>query len=63
MKEYPKNKQGGGNQAIDPILHQFLHHIGLHLEEPLLVLAVGKIVYMQSLADKIKRTLQMLSRV
>ena len=46
--------------AIELNLHQLLYQKGLHLEESLLVQAEGQTIFMQSLATKNKRTLQML---
>ena len=44
-------------REVELNLHQLLHQTGLHLEDPLMVLAEGQTVFMQSLATKSKRTL------
>lgn len=48
-------------QVIDLNIHQLLHQIVMHLQDPLTVLVEGKTVSIESLAAKCKRTLQMLS--
>ena len=47
-------------RALELNLHQLLHDIGLHLEDPLSVLEEGQTVSMESVAVKSKRNLQVL---
>ena len=62
-KSVPRIRRAVEIRALEPNLHHLIPQIGLHLEEPLLVLADGQTVSMQSLATKSKKTLQLLSWV
>ena len=63
IREFRKNKQGGGNSDNRAQSSLFVHQAGQLLQDPLLVLAEGQIVSMQSLASKSKKTIQLLLRV
>ena len=63
MREFPKDKQCGENLGNRAQSESLAPQNRLHLEEPLLVQAEGKIASMQSFVAKSKRILQMLSRV